>query len=338
MFQLSPVTMDIMAHRLEHLKTLPWRLYVFIVIGAFVSATVISTAFGYFLLSKFHSKVQTALLQDSGVGFNIPEEYPTLSDADIKKILERNIFNSANEVGTTAEKSVEEIPRTTLPIKVLGLIYAGSPEGGLAMIELSTGAKKGVSSYLVGDIVDPSSSAILKEVQRDRVLVFTQGRMEYAPLEENAIRRSSRKKSKSSVGVKSSDSLAGTDAFSTSAPPEVFKEEGFERNGGEIKMSEEYKARLLGADFANVLQDAKANPNITAEGVKGFRLDRIRQSSIYEKSGLVNGDIVEEINGVPLTDAAQAIKLLQGLRNEGDIELRVNRGGQKLNFNLKSGK
>ena len=337
MFKVTSINLEVLAHRIDALKNLPWRLYLLVTVAAFVAATIISTAAGYFLLSKFKSHEVLAPL-DAGVVFNVPEEYPTLTEADIKKILDRNIFNSANEVATGNGKSIEQIPRTTLPIRVLGLIYSGSPEGGLAMIEASSGTKKGVSSFLVGDVVDPTSSAILKEVQRDRVLVFAQGRLEYAPLEENAIRRSSRKKSKGTGAPKAAESLGGSDAFSTSAPPDTFKEDGFERTGGEIHMSADYKARLLGADFANVLQDAKANPNITAEGVRGFRLDRIRQNSIYEKSGLVNGDIVDEINGVPLTDAAQAIKLLQGLRNEGDIELRINRGGQKLNFNLKSGK
>lgn len=69
--------------------------------------------------------------------------------------------------------------------------------------------------------------------------------------------------------------------------------------------------------------------------LKGFKLDRIRSDSIYQKAGLQNGDVVEEINGIPLTDTSQAIKLLQSLRNEADIEIRFSRSGAKQNLNMK---
>ena len=69
--------------------------------------------------------------------------------------------------------------------------------------------------------------------------------------------------------------------------------------------------------------------------LKGWKMDRIRKGSFYEKSGIQNGDVIEEINGVVLSDAGQSIKLLQSLRNESEIELKLNRNGQKMNFMLK---
>ena len=68
--------------------------------------------------------------------------------------------------------------------------------------------------------------------------------------------------------------------------------------------------------------------------LRGFQLTRIRSESIYEKSGLQNDDIIEEINGVSLNDTSQAIRLLQSLRNESSIELRINRGGSTMRFEL----
>jgi type II secretion system protein C len=121
----------------------------------------------------------------------------------------------------------------------------------------------------------------------------------------------------------------------TDAPPENYKEDGFERKGSNIELSSEYKSRLLTTDFANVLQDAKASPNMVDGVLKGWKMDRIRKGSFYEKSGIQNGDVIEEINGVVLSDAGQSIKLLQSLRNESEIELKLNRNGQKMNFMLK---
>ena len=91
---------------------------------------------------------------------------------------------------------------------------------------------------------------------------------------------------------------------------------------------------MLGEDFSQVLQDAKAEPHYEGGELSGFQVNRIRQDSIYEKAGLRNGDIVKEINGIPLSDAAQAIRLLQSLRGESQIEVRVVRGGESININL----
>ena len=65
--------------------------------------------------------------------------------------------------------------------------------------------------------------------------------------------------------------------------------------------------------------------------LKGWKLDRIRKNSVYEKAGVQNGDVVEEINGIMLSDAAQAVKTLNGLRNESEIEIRLNRSGKPMN-------
>ena len=121
--------------------------------------------------------------------------------------------------------------------------------------------------------------------------------------------------------------------MATKASGADFKEDGFERKGNAIKLTEEYKRNLLSPDnFSKVLQDAKAEPNRVGEQLQGFRLTRIRENSAYEKAGFQNGDIIEEINGIPLRDAGGAIRLLNQVRNEKEIEVRLNRNGQVSNM------
>ena len=91
---------------------------------------------------------------------------------------------------------------------------------------------------------------------------------------------------------------------------------------------------MLTTDFRKVLSDAKAVPYLENGELNGFKLTRIKSGSIYEKSGLQNNDIIKEINGVPLIDTAQAIKLLNSLRNETQIDMDITRGGSNLTFNL----
>jgi len=202
----------------------------------------------------------------------------------------------------------------------------------LVMIENTE--KKSVNSFLVGDPLTADATATIKEIHQTEIIIDNQGRLEFALLEEPEIRRSSRKGKRTSIKSEEKSSLGGS-GFATEPPPENFKEEGFERKGVSIEMTQEYKTRLLTVDFASVLQDAKASPNVVDGVLKGWKLDRIRKGSIYEKAGVQNNDVIEEINGVMLSDAAQAVKTLQQLKNEDSIELRLVRDGKPINITFK---
>lgn len=311
----------------QRIKPLPWRWFAFAIGASFLAAAVISSFVAQMLMTDM--KRASVITEPELPNFHV-HSGPTLTDSQVKAILDRNIFNSTGEQATEPGSSDEnKINKTTLPIKLVGLIYGGDPYSGLATILNSEKKdKEAVNSFLVGDSITPE--AVIREIQRDRILIWHQGRMEYAALEEQFVRRTSRRRAKTSAPA-----LGGTPGLATDAPPDTYKEEGFERNGTDVDMSSDYKNRLLGADFAQVLQDAKASPNYVGSTLKGWRLDRIRKGSIYDKFGIVNGDVVEEINGAALGDAGAAIKQLQGLRNENEIEMRVNRNGKVMNVRLR---
>jgi general secretion pathway protein C len=124
------------------------------------------------------------------------------------------------------------------------------------------------------------------------------------------------------------------------APPvtgliDTYREDGFERNQGEIRVTEAYKNNLLSpAKLTETLMQASAEPFMQNGQIAGFKLDLIDPNSLYSKSGLVNGDVITEINGVPLNDAAGAIRLLQSLRNAKSLSLSFMRGGAVIPLNI----
>ena len=326
MWELTNVTTFV-----ERIRPLPWRPIVIVATVSFLSASAVSTLLGWLLMNHTATSSVRDTASDTA-SFSIATG-PTLTKADIDRILDRNIFNSAGGVAdldAPAEDAGGAIAKTSLPIKVTGIIYGGDPKSGIAMIENTQ--KRSVNSFLVGDPLTPD--ATVKEVLVDRIIIENQGRNEYAILEEAEVRRSSRKGKKGPT--KETPTTLGGSGYATEPPPESYKEEGFERKGTAIEMSTAYKNQLLTQDLSSVLQDAKASPNIVAGTLKGWRLDRIRRGSIYEKAGIQNNDVVTEINGVMLNDAAQAIKYLNGLRNESELDVAIERNGVKLNFNIKA--
>jgi len=312
----------------KRLAPLPWRKIAVALGGAFLFATVVSTIVAFILAPTDPQKILGS--EKPAVTVTIPDPTVTFDQSVVDEILKRNIFNSEGKIDDEKgrAKTGEELAVTDLPVHVIGIIYGGDPYTGIALVENT--AKKTSNSFLVGDQVE--ADATLDRIEIDRIILLrADGRKEIAILDRQDIVRSSRKKGR----ARPKGEAGGERGFATEAPGEAFKEPGFDRKGGNIEMSLDYKNKLLSTDFAQVLQDAKASPNVVDGELKGFKLDRIRSDSIYQKAGLQNGDVVEEINGIPLTDTSQAIKLLQSLRNEADIEVRFSRSGAKQNLNMK---
>ncbi len=318
---------------IKKLKPLPWRFFAIAVAISFVIASLTSSLLGWLISTKSDAlkfkSVATA-------GRTSPQNEvavvrPYLPDAEIDKILKRNIFNSEGAVGEDTDNNVatEDYPKSDMPIKLIGIIYGGDPYSGMVTYE-NTAKQNKVDSVSVGQKIEPG--ALLLEIQRRRIIIERNGQKEYVELIDPVIRRSSRTASRSATTTPTTTN--GITPVATKPPPPAYKEPGFDREGDKIKMSGDYKDRLLTQDFQKVLQDAKAEPHMVDGSLRGFRLTKIREASIYDKAGLQNDDIIEEINGVPLNDTAGAIRLLQQLRNEKEIEIRVRRGGSPVSVTL----
>lgn len=125
------------------------------------------------------------------------------------------------------------------------------------------------------------------------------------------------------------------------APPKklisgVHTEDGFERNfddaSGQITMTQGYRENIK-KNLSTILMQASANPVVDHGEIVGFMLEEIDKSSMYEKAGFKNGDIVTSINGMPLTNAATAIKILNTLKDTDNIDFEFLRQGQSYQVN-----
>ena len=72
----------------------------------------------------------------------------------------------------------------------------------------------------------------------------------------------------------------------------------------------------------------RAVPHFEDGKANGFRLFAIRRNSIFQKLGLRNGDIIQTINGNPLTDPTRAMELIQELRGQNELQVEVTRNRQ----------
>ena len=82
------------------------------------------------------------------------------------------------------------------------------------------------------------------------------------------------------------------------------------------------------ANFGQILQDARVIPEIKNETTL-FKFDWIKEDSMYSRLGLKEGDIILSINDIIIDNISKAMGLLNKLQSEREIELEVEREGQR---------
>jgi general secretion pathway protein C len=82
-----------------------------------------------------------------------------------------------------------------------------------------------------------------------------------------------------------------------------------------------------------ILTQARAVPYLEQGKTVGFKISEIVPGSIYEKIGLVNGDVIQKVNSQEVDDPAKFFQLYQGLRNERNISIDLIRSGQRQTLN-----
>ncbi len=309
----------------KKLQIIPIKSFIFVLGASFFLANGLSLLVAHILLKEQDirvSKKNISLAEGKTSSVNIQQK--TIGKKDISAILERNLFNSEgkfpdDETIRKDNKAVKgEIPNSDLPLKLSGIIYGGNAYSSIAVIENTS--KKSVSSFMMGDLV--MQDAVVKDIQKERVVFERSGNLEQLIFIKEEVKR--KRGEKSPVAPKKMKNTLS--ALATKPPPPEYREEGLERKGTKTTMTLAYKQRLLGVDLAKVLQDAKADVYVVDGEIRGYILNKIREDSIYYKSGFQEKDIVLEINGTPLGDPAQAIKFLNSMINETTFEILVKRG------------
>ena len=95
------------------------------------------------------------------------------------------------------------------------------------------------------------------------------------------------------------------------------------------------KQEVAGAleNLPQLLTKARVVPHLTPEGKnEGFRIVSIQPDSFYQRIGLQNGDVLQQINGIEVKDPETFMKVFNQLKNETSISLDLVRNNKKESF------
>lgn len=228
---------------------------------------------------------------------------PIREPADAYRIIpERNLFGTTTK--TVMDKQTAAMPQqdVALLIELRGTI-AGDSQYGFAVIE-EKGTRK---QRLVkpGDLVE---GAKVVRINRNAIdlLVGDQARtLKISETAEGPILPPAR-------GVPAPATLpapAGTTVISRS---EVDKEL---------------------QDMGGLLRQAQIRPFFNAGVPDGFMISNIQSGSIYQRMGIANGDIIQQVNNRPIKTAEDMTWLLNSLNAGSNLSLTVKRRGKQETMN-----
>ncbi|WP_432822205.1 type II secretion system protein GspC [Trichloromonas sp.] len=258
----------------------------------------------------------TATILGLGLGDALPKTRSTgelvapvgkKSLADYAIISQRNIFDSTAPglpVGHAAENTRET--RTVAPrradLKLVGTVTGGEDDS-LALIE----ADKTLKAYRLDDAI-PGGGRLI-EVSRNVVSIeYDDGSIAILPLYPND---SPRQKPASPVNA-SGDGIRP-----------------LERNRWLIDTRVVDEAR---ANLGEVLKSARMEPRLVNGATDGFAIVMVRPGSLLARMGLQKGDVVLQVNGMPLNSPEKALQVFQQLREARSLSISLERQGQPTLF------
>ncbi len=237
---------------------------------------------------------------------------------DMKRLKQLDLFGKYDERQTKSEQDTAPVmmtdaPKSSLSIQLTGVVASTAEKKGLAII--ASGGTQ--ATYGIGDKIK-GTSASLKDVYADRIIITNAGRYETVMLD----------------GLK----------FTTDAADNARLQNASRKQTIVIDKSED---RKVSDDLAKTRREVLADPNSitdylsispkTVNGeLQGYRLNPGKDRRLFAEAGFKPNDLAKSLNGYDLTDISQALEVMSQLPELSQVTIVVEREGQlvELTFGL----
>jgi general secretion pathway protein C len=247
---------------------------------------------------------------------------PTVYTKDNEEILKRNVFCStcppiikkAEPVGGPQVPEVIEPQRTSLPLKLLAIMYSPSdPLWSLAILRDTD--EKTSGAYGLGMKI---RGAKVIDITETRVDFEVQGRQEYLELFDKGPAPTPAPTAAAAPSAPSSDPLVAE------------LEKGVKKTGEHSYEVQRGTVDSLLGNMSALSRAARIVPEIRDGRAAGFRLFSVRPDGPFAKIGLQNGDVISAINGLEMTTPDNALMVYTKLKSASHLSVGLERNGQKI--------
>jgi len=226
---------------------------------------------------------------------------------DNRKLNAQHLFGQNVKPESVPKKELlpDTMSATKLNLTLVGVIAATEPRYSSAII-----AYQGKQdSYFIDSKIEGTSASVY-EIYEDRIVLDENGVYQILMLDGlEPVNKQQNKKPSRAVAKK-----AGTKSNKVTK---------VDLNRSEILKNPSKLSNYI--NISPVREDGK---------IKGYRVKPGRDPSLFSQSGLENGDLVIELNGIDLTDMAESMTLMKAFPTMTEISLTVDREGQLYDLYL----
>jgi general secretion pathway protein C len=210
---------------------------------------------------------------------------------DASRVADQHLFGTASVQGTG------NAPDTTLNLILHGIVAGKRASDSRALI-VANGDEEpyGIGAQLPG-------GAVIRSIYPDRVLLERNGRLEALRLPKDDT---------AGGGVTSQPSMAMQSRAMLPQP----------QNLGQLRQE-------IANNPQRLMDVVRAMPVMDHGKLTGYRIYPAGNPGVFNQLGLKPGDVVTAVNGIPLTDPAQSMRVLSSLKTTEQVSVSLTRNGQQ---------
>lgn len=235
----------------------------------------------------------------------LPTTSPQISDHDLSRILQQNIFDPAARGRRSATFKSSRTDKTAQPsirknLALIGTLVAGTDS--TALVEVG----KEIKLFHLDDPLPGGGS--VEAIQRNRVTIRNQdGSTTDLALREETNRKTQPTTSPATgSGVRS----AGKNRWTVSRAT----------------------ANAARTNIATQLRLAQMEPRIINGRTDGFLVRKLYPKSMLTQMGIKRGDVILRVNNMPLNSPEKALQILQQLREARQLTVDLERKAEPMTF------
>lgn len=214
--------------------------------------------------------------------------------------------DSSNAKVEHVVEMITDAPKTSLSIQLTGVVASTSEQKGLAVIA-SSGSQ---NTYGLGDKIK-GTSASLKEVYADRIIITNSGRYETLMLD----------------GLEyETQSQANQQLQQAKVDRKVTQVD--QRTNRKVAAELQQSRDELLADPSKITDYLAISPVRSGGELSGYRLNPGKDRDLFKQAGFKANDLAKSMNGYDLTDMSQALEVMAQLPELTEISLMVERDNQ----------
>ena len=233
------------------------------------------------------------------------------------KIVERNIFGATEKVDQAPVEEVgpvEILEETSLQLSLLGTVAGDSASARAIILDQR---KRSQDIYRVGDSVQEAEirqilrgKVILRHGEKDEILTMVEGKEKPQAAAQADTRRRPAPRTRGPAQT---------------APPE--------ESSGEIEVETIAIAQDVlqdsMSDINQLMTQVRVRPYFRRGKPEGIIVSQIQADSVFANLGLMNGDIIANVNGRQMSSPEEAFQFYNSLKSGEEVSIEITRRGQK---------